>query len=166
MTDSIPFYMGLTIGPAFLGARAQRLADLISDQGDAFFREAGIVIPVRTVSTVLYLRQQGPSSLVQIAAALGEPHQVTAKRTARLQALSMVSCKVDPNDKRRKLFRLTRKGNRESDLIDERCKDAIRIFETLNRDLNLHLGHALDAAHAALSRQPMVSRQVKANSDG
>ncbi len=160
MADTTPFYAQLEIGSAFLGARAQRLAELISKQGDEFFQSAGIVVPVRSVSTILFLRHYGPSSLVQIAKALNEPHQVTAKRTALLETLSMVSCKADPNDGRRRVFQLTRKGNRESGLIEARCTDALRIFEDLNRELDLQLADALDAAYTALTHKSMLARSI------
>ena len=158
MSDATPFYAQLPFGSAFLGARAQRLADLISDQGDKFFQTAGIVVPVRAVSTILYLKRNGPSSLVQIAKALNESHQLTAKRTSLLETLSMVSCRADPNDKRRRVFKLTRKGRRESELVEARCGDALRVFEGLNRELCLHLGDALDSAYAALTRKSMLAR--------
>lgn len=161
MANIKPFYQDLAIGSAFLGARAQRLADLLSQQGDEFFRAAGIVIPVRTVSIVLYLRQFGPSSLVQIAAALDEPHQVTAKRTAQLEKLSMLSREDDPHDKRRKFFRLTRRGSHETKRIEARCKHALAIFEDINRELDVHLGDALDAAYVALTRSSMLSRSTE-----
>ncbi len=38
MPDAVPFYAQLPFGSAFLGARAQRLADLLSKQGDEFFQ--------------------------------------------------------------------------------------------------------------------------------
>lgn len=158
MTNTPPFYAQLAIGASFIGARAQRLADLISEQGDEYFQSAGIVIPARSVSTVLYLRHNGPSSLVQIAKALHEPHQVTAKRTLLLEKLSMLTCKADPDDRRRRIFRLSRKGNRESALIEQRCNEALQVFENLNRELSLHLGEALDAAYEALSRKSMSAR--------
>lgn len=165
ITDESPFYTRLPCGAAFLGARAQRFAELISKQGDDFFRAAGIDVPVRTVSTVLYLRHEGPSSLVQIARALSEPHQVTAKRMATLESLSMVSCKADADDKRRRLFRLTRKGKRESTLIEARCEDAMQIFEKLNLELELNVGAALDAAYDALARRSMLARSNDNSAD-
>lgn len=165
MSRSVPFYSKLSIGSAFLGARTQRLANLVSSQGDEFFRAAGIVVPAQAVSTLLLLREYGPSSLVEVAAALNEPHQVTAKRTAQLQGLSMLTCKQDPNDGRRKLFRLTRKGNVESELVEARCKDALRVFEGLNRELDIQLGDALDAAYDALARNSMLSRSTQEKDD-
>ncbi len=158
MAHAMPFYTRLPYGDAFLGGRAQRLADLISQQGDELFRSAGIAVPVRCASTLLYLRQDGPSSLVQIAKALDESHQLTAKRMALLDTLSLVSCEDDPNDRRRRIFALTRKGKREARLVQARCELAQKIFEQLNRELAVQLGDALDAAWAALTEKSMLAR--------
>ncbi len=161
MADEQPFYLQLPIGEAFLGARVQRLADLLSKQGDAFFQQAGIAAPARTVSTLLCLRHRGPSSLVQIAHALNESHQLTAQRTSMLRSLVLVSCRADPKDKRRRVFALTAKGKREAESVEARCKDALRVFESLNRELDVHLGNALDAAFAALTKRSMIVRAAE-----
>jgi len=155
-----PFYEQLSINSAFLGARTQRLSDLISEQGNAFFRDVGLVVPVRCNSTILFLHNCGPSSLVEIARALDLPHQLVAQRTSLLEEFSILTRKADPNDQRRRTFHLTRKGKREADRIEQRCRDAIEVFENVNKELGVNLGKILDAAHAALSHQTMLDRTI------
>lgn len=158
MDNIAPFYTRLPFGAAFLGARAQRLADLLTKQGDEFFRSAGIVVPVRSASTLLYVHNHGPSSLVQIAKGLNESHQLTAQRTDRLKSLAMVSSKADPKDKRRRLFALTSKGRREVKLVESQCERALEIFAQLERQIGFRLSEGLDAAYAALARESMLAR--------
>ncbi len=96
--------------------------------------------------------------MLERAKAQNESHQLTAKRTLLLESLSMVSCNADANDKRRRIFALTRKGKRESKLVEARCEDALQVFEELNRELDLHLGDALDSAYDALLQSSMLTR--------
>ncbi|MFK7842702.1 MAG: hypothetical protein AB8B54_10590 [Sphingorhabdus sp.] len=153
-----PFYEELSLGKAFVGARALRLTDQIGRQGDAFFQNAGLMTPSRATSTILFIAHNGPSSLVEIARALGEQHQLTAQRTTLLEGLSIIKRKPDPNDQRRKTFHLTKRGMAEVSLIEERCRKAIGVFDDLNQELGFDLGAMLDAAEQALSRRPMIER--------
>ncbi|MEM9385181.1 MAG: hypothetical protein AAGA68_08990 [Pseudomonadota bacterium] len=158
--QSHPFFLELPTGEAFVGARAQRLADLIAQQGDEFLQAAGITIPVRSVSTLLYLHQEGPSSLVEIARALNEPHQLTAQRTSRLSSLSMLSSRADTKDRRRRMFSLTPKGKREATKVQARCKEALVVFDNLNSELNVNVARLLDAAYDALLTRSMLARST------
>ncbi len=153
-----PFYELLSFDEAFVGARALSLTDLIGKQGDEFFQDAGLTTPSRTTSTILFIDHNGPSSLVEIARALGEQHQLTAQRTTLLEGLSIIKRKPDPNDQRRKTFHLTKRGAAEVALIEERCREAIGVFDDLNKELGFNLGAALDAAQKALSQRSMMER--------
>lgn len=150
--------MQLPIGSAFLGARAQRLVDVIAQQGGEFLQAGGIDVPVRAVSTLLYIHHSGPSSLVQIAKAQHESHQLTAQRISLLQQLSMLAGRVDAKDRRRRLFELTNKGKRQAVRVEARCAEAATVFEDLNGELSVDLGRVLDAAFVALVEKPMLSR--------
>ena len=158
MSSRLPFFLELPNHAAFLGARAQRLADLIGNQGDVFLRAGGVSVPVRSVSTLLYLHRHGPASLVQIAKALGEPHQLTSQRTTVLSGLSMISTRADKKDRRRRLFALTAKGRREAERVDARCDDAVLAFDDLNRELAVDLAEVLDLAYDALNHRSMSER--------
>lgn len=153
-----PFYERLSVDEAFVGARALNLTNLIRSQGDEFYQAAGLTAPSRTTSTILFLDHNGPSSLVEIARALGEQHQLTAQRTSLLEELSIVERKPDIHDKRRKTFHLTRRGAAEVALIEKRCSEAIELFNDLNKELGFDLGAALDAAYKALSKRSMIER--------
>ncbi|MEO9467484.1 hypothetical protein [Parasphingorhabdus sp.] len=159
-----PFYERLSFDEAFVGARALRLTELIGRQGDEFFQDVGLTAPSRTTSTILFIDHNGPSSLVEIARGLGEQHQLTAQRTTLLEDLSIIKRKPDPNDQRRKIFHLTKRGAAEVVLIEARCREAINVFDDLNNELGFNLGVALDAAQKALSQRSMMER-LKTTSD-
>lgn len=153
-----PYYERLAIDEAFVGARAARLTNIIGEQGDEFFEAAGLTVPSRASSTILFINKNGPSSLVEIARALDEQHQLTAQRTQLLEKISIVVRKPDPNDRRRKTFHLTKHGAAEVALIERRCRQAIRIFDALNQELGFNLSAALDAAHNCLLKKSMMER--------
>jgi len=153
-----PFYEQLSIAPAFVGARAQRLASLIGEQGDALLENVGSVIPARCISTIIYLDKNGPSSLVEIARALNEQHQLTAHRAKQLERLSIVTRKPDANDKRRRTFQLTQKGRDEAKRVEANCHLAIDIFDTISDEIGLDLNMALDRAYAVLKHRPLIDR--------
>ncbi len=157
-TKNSPFYERLSISEAFVGARALRLTDIIGKQGDDFFREAGLVAPSRAISTILFIDHNGPSSLVEIAKALGEQHQLTAQRTTLLEDLLIVTRKPDPNDQRRKTFHLTDRGLREASLIEERCREAIEVFNDLNKELGFDMSAALEMGRKALAQRSLLER--------
>lgn len=163
--ENRPFYERLSLDKAFVGARALRLTDLIGKQGDEFFQDAGLTAPSRATSAILFIAHNGPSSLVEIARALGEQHQLTAQRTTLLEELSIIKRKPDPNDHRRKTFHLTKRGEAEVVLIEERCRDAIEVFESLNEELGFNLGKVMDAAQKALSQRSILER-LKSTSNG
>lgn len=154
------FYEQLPIASSFTGARAQRLASLISEQGDAFLEAAGLVTPARCVSTILYLDHNGPASLVEIARALDEQHQLTAHRAKQLENLSIVTREADPNDQRRRTFHLTRKGKGEAKRVEARCRQAIDVFEDVSQEIGFDLNRVLDLAYEALKRRSMTGRTV------
>ncbi|MEO0576221.1 MAG: MarR family transcriptional regulator [Pseudomonadota bacterium] len=154
----LPFYLTLPFESAFVGARLQRLADLLETQGNAFFEAGGSATPARCASSVLFLDANGPASLVEIARAMKQDHQLTAHRIRQLSELGFVARKVDPHDSRKKILSLTRKGKAQADLLIERCQQAAQVFERLNVELGFNLAEALDAAFAALERKTIDER--------
>lgn len=156
--SSRPFYEQLPIAPSFVGARAQRLANLISGQGDALLKAADLIVPSRCTSIVLYLDHNGPASLVEIARALDEQHQLTAHRAKQLEDLSIITRKPDPDDQRRRTFHLTQKGKDEAKGIEARCRQAITIFEAIGGEIGCDLNELLDRAYDVLEQRPLTDR--------
>ncbi|MEP0449031.1 hypothetical protein [Parasphingorhabdus sp.] len=156
-----PFFEQLSVAPAFVGARAFRLANLISEQVQAFLKNADLVIPTQCVSLVLFLDKNGPASLVEIARALDEQHQLTAHRAKQLESLSLVRRKQDANDKRRRTFHLTQKGRVEAEKVEAVCRQGVEIFEDLSEELGCDLNRVLNSAHALLQQRPVVSRAIE-----
>lgn len=156
-----PFFEQLSVAQAFAGARAFRLANLIGEQGEALLEKADLVIPARCISLVLFLDQNGPASLVEIARALDEQHQLTAHRAKQLESLSIVTRKQDVNDKRRRTFHLTQKGKGEAKQVEAVCRQGVDIFEGLSEEMGFDLNMVLNRAYALLQQRPLINRVVE-----
>jgi len=143
---------------AFLAHQLTRLADLITDQGEAFLRGNGIEVPSRAVSTVLLIGDQGPISAAAIAEQLQQPHQVTTQRVELLIKAGITDRTTDPEDGRRKLLTLTPHGREQYDSLQSRLKTAAAAFEALFEDIGCDLAAVADRAAMALELEPLSVR--------
>jgi len=125
------------LGPAFIAYQLERLAELIVAQGNDMLDAAGIIFPSRAVSTVLFIGKHQPTSTADIARALGQPHQVATQRVDLLIQLGIVERIDDPDDRCRKLLRLTRQGTAQFDVLTARLAKAGLAFEALSDELGL-----------------------------
>ena len=124
---------------AFVASRLDRLADLISDQGEEMLADAGIEFPARAVSTIRLIGERGGVSTADIAEALGQPHQLVTQRVELLIDARLLSRLPDPNDGRRKILRFTDKGSEQyATLVSrlERVNHALaKLFQENGPDL-------------------------------
>ncbi|MFC2950659.1 MarR family winged helix-turn-helix transcriptional regulator [Marinicaulis aureus] len=135
-----------------------RLVDLIALQGDELLRDAQITIPSRAVACTLFIGDKGQVSLADIAEALDEPHQLSAQRVESLIQLGLLERRNDPNDGRRKVLSLTKKGKIQYRLLLVRLEEIERAFTDLYAEINHDLPAILESAIDALHRNPLLER--------
>lgn len=99
-----------TFGVAFLARDLHRLRVLISEQSDRVFAASGVEFPSHCSSVVQYLAQEDEAAVMTMAAALGYSHQLVMQRLNILSKRELVRRYKDPDDQRRTLVSLTRKG--------------------------------------------------------
>ena len=75
---------------AFVANQLERLVDVIVTQGNDMLDAAGIEFPSRTVSTVLFVGENEPTSTADIARALGQPHQLATQRVDLLIQIGII----------------------------------------------------------------------------
>lgn len=134
--------------PGFVAHLAERLVDAICTETQRFADEAGIVAPVKTHSALLYLLIRGPASLVEIARSDGQSHQLVASRLAPLEALGLVERLADPDDLRRKPYKLTEAGQDEAAKVRSAISAHAEAQRELARETGLDLMAVLDRALA------------------
>ncbi|WP_370336635.1 winged helix DNA-binding protein [Parvularcula marina] len=135
-----------------------RLVDLIALQGGELLREAEITIPARAVACTLFVGDNEQVSLADIAKALDEAHQLTAHRVDNLIQLGLMESGADPNDRRRKILSLTRKGKAQYQLLLARLSQIEQAFTDLYTEIGYDLPSILEDAIAALDRTPLPER--------
>ena len=134
--------------PGFVAHLAERLVDAICSETQRFADLAGIVAPMKTHSALLYLLIRGPASLVEIARSDGQSHQLVATRLAPLEALGLVERFSDPDDLRRRPYKLTKAGRGEAVKVRAAIAAHAKAQQELALETGLDLVAVLDRALA------------------
>lgn len=158
MTPALP-YLG-DLRPAFLAHLADRLNEDICAQTAIIAAEDGISAPIRTHSALLFLYKCGPASVSDIAQSDGQSHQLVTQRLAPLEKLNLIERFDDPEDGRRRPFRLTPAGEREARRVETLMKKLAAAFEQLFRDIGVDLIDLLDSARDQIRRVPLNERSA------
>ncbi len=144
--------------PAFLAHMADRLNALVCRQTKVLLQKAGAQTPVRSVSVMIYLDKNGPSSVADIARSEGQSHQLVTSRTAPLERLGLIKSYDDPQDDRRRLLKLTAKGAKDAARVTRASKDVAASLGKLNDEIGVDLMSVIEAAEQSLLRQPIAER--------
>jgi DNA-binding MarR family transcriptional regulator len=134
--------------PGFVAHLAERLVDAICTETQRFADTVGIVAPVKTHSALLYLLIRGPASLVEIARSDDQSHQLVASRLAPLEAMGLIERFADPDDQRRKPYKLTAAGRDEAAKVRAAIAAHAKAQRELARETGLDLVALLDQALA------------------
>lgn len=143
---------------AFVANQLDRLADLISDQGELLLQDAGLEFPARAVSCVLLIGERGEVSTADIANVLKQPHQLVTQRVEFLIASDIVERLVDPRDGRRKILRLTPSGADQFERLQECLANAARVFADLFEELECDLPAITRRVTEALDHNSVLER--------
>ncbi len=152
------FLSSHALSAAFLGYRSGRLLEILSDQGDRYLKNAGLSFPARANLTILLIDEGENISIADITNELKQPHQLVAQRVSLLIDRGLVSKLSDPQDGRRNILKLTKKGRKEVAILRERLEDAICAFDDLFAEIGVDLNLALEKAVAAFSAVPLEDR--------
>lgn len=118
-------------GPAFLAHLLRRLADELVQGAADWYPTVGVVAPPRTISTLLALDEHGPLGVTELAGLLRQSHPLVIVWIKELTRLSLVKSRDDPDDRRRTLVALTKKGR--SEVI--RIREALVVMEKASVEL-------------------------------
>ena len=151
---------------AFLANRLDRLADLISDQGQEFLNEAGLDIPSRMVSIILLIENAQEITAAEIASTLNQPHQLVTQRIEILMNLALIERKADPGDRRRKLLVLTEKGQDQYKILQVSLAQAADVFAAMFKEIDCDLAEVAMRAIAALDRSSILDRTNRSPQQG
>lgn len=148
---------------AFLANQLNRLADLITEQGDDMLVDAGLTLPSRSVSLLLLIDERGQISAADIAKELNQPHQLVTQRIEALIKLNLINRINDSADKRRKILTLTTKGQKELLQLDQCLQNAEHVFQALYQEIECDLSAITQLTIKTLSTHSILDRIVNIN---
>lgn len=142
---------------SFLGRLSEALSQRIEEQTRPLFDDAGITVPVRSCSLLTALGKAGEASAAELARALGQSHQLVVQKCPALLRLGLVTQHADPNDARRKIFRLTDAGRDQLRRIDDYGVRITAVYASLFEEVGDVHGAILKALNA-LADKPLAER--------
>lgn len=156
MTVALGFLGGLR--PAFVAHLAERLTEALCASSQSLADRAGLRAPSRTHSVLLFLLDQGTASVVEMARADGQSHQLLSSRIKPLEKAGLIERLADQTDARRRPYRLTQTGETEAVFIRVAIGEHARAMEGLFAETGVDLVAVLDDALEALRIKSLQTR--------
>lgn len=151
-----------TQGLSFLAHRLRRASELILEGTTETLRREGFESPARAGSTLLLLRENGPTAITEIAYRLRLSHPLIIRLAAALAAAGLVRDESDPKDNRRRLIALTDKGLAEAARFDAFLGALGRTFEAMFAEAGADLFAALERFEQVAEKRPIPERLAAA----
>lgn len=145
-------------GKALLGKRAEDLSNLIEEQSQPIFDSLGIIVPIKSCSTLLSLFELQQASVTDLARQLDQSHQLVKQKLPKLLKLGVIQQSPDKEDKRRTLYSLTPKGEAQSQKIKEYLKQSEKLVDSISKDIGVDIFDAIDNAIKAMKERSLLDR--------
>jgi len=98
------------MGVLALGFRLKRLSDQLQRDGQKLYRHSGITFEPKWFPVFFYLKEAGPTSVTDIARALGVSHPGINQISKEMISEGLVAAYKDVSDKRKRVLALTIHG--------------------------------------------------------
>ncbi|MCW9027497.1 MAG: winged helix DNA-binding protein [Kangiella sp.] len=145
-------------GKALLGKRAEDLSNLIEQQTQPIFDSLGIIVPIKSCSTLLSLIELEQASLAELARKLEQSHQLVKQKLPKLIKLGLIQQQPDKEDKRRTLYSLTSQGKEQSQKIKEYLKQSEVLVDSISKDIGVDIFSAIDQAINSMKDRSLWER--------
>lgn len=140
-----------------IGSRLKALSDYFYQAVDEVYRASGAGIESRWFPVMRFLRDVGPTTVTEVATAIGQTHSAVSQLADRLVEAGMVVRQRDPGDGRRSVLALTDAGERALGALGP-------VWLALRRGMAESLGprmadllDAIDGCEQALEAKPLVA---------
>lgn len=141
----------------FLGRIVETLGNLIESQSADLFRQAGLVIPVKSCSLMMAIRSLEPAAAVDLARHLDCSHQLVLQKIPKLLTLGLIDQQPSREDQRKNLFRLTDRGRHQLALADALFPAIEQAYADLGEGAT-DIYRAVETTTAALLARPLAER--------
>lgn len=140
-----------------IGSRLKALSDYFYQAVDEVYRASDAGIESRWFPVLRFLRDVGPSTVTDVAQAIGQTHSAVSQLADRLVDAGMVVRQRDPSDGRRSVLNLTDEGDRALGTLGP-------VWLALRRGMAESMGprllgllDALEGCEQALEAKPLVA---------
>ena len=148
-------------GPAALGTRLRKLADILASDAEQLYRHYQVNIDPRWFPLLFMLGKNDSMTVSELAASIGQSHASVSQVVKRLAQAELVTSKPCEDDGRASRLTLTDTGREAAEKLDIQVNDVNTAVSGLFADAGVNLWQALAAIDHALNEQPLLSR-VKA----
>ena len=147
-----------TPGPELLGTRLRHLLDLLDGDVAAVYTDLGLDgFRPRFTPIIRTLAAAGPSSIREIARAIGVTHSAASQTVAQLAKQDLV-VSTPGEDARQRIVTLTPEAQRLLPVLDAEWAATTAAATALEAELSFPLSRLVDEALDALRRRPMRQR--------
>lgn len=147
-----------SVGALALGSRFRRLSDQLMQDGILIYRDSGLDFEPKWFPVYLYLQQQGPSPVMDIARGLGITHPSVNQVAKEMMAADLVAAYKDTSDKRKRVLALTSVGKAKIHELEPIWSDVRSALEELIDETGVDfLGH-LETIELALVQKSFHQR--------
>lgn len=145
-------------GLPFLAHRLRRASELILEGTMPFVHRNGYDGPARSVSTMLLLRAEEALGVTEIAHRLRLTHPLIIKLVAALAEAGLVTDEADPKDARRRVIRLTKRGEEQADRLLELNAVIAATLKSMFEEQDSDFFEALERFEQAARERPIERR--------
>lgn len=145
-----------TLRELALGSRLKALSDHFYQAVDEVYRACGAGIESRWFPVLRFLRDVGPTTVTDVALAIGQTHSAVSQLADRLVEAGMVVRQRDPRDGRRSVLALTDAGERALGALGPVWLAIRRGMAESMGPRGMALLDAIDGCEQALADRPLV----------
>ncbi|GLQ90566.1 bifunctional helix-turn-helix transcriptional regulator/GNAT family N-acetyltransferase [Dyella flagellata] len=145
-----------SLGKLALGSRLKALSDHFYGAADEVYQTLGARIESRWLPVLRYLWDTGPSSVSEVAAAIGQTHSAVSQLSDKLVRSGMMRRRRDPADGRRTVLVLTDKAHASLAELGPIWCAVRRGVSTSLEEHAMQLLNAIEACERALQERPVA----------
>jgi len=146
------------LGPLVLASRLRRLSDRLYRDISRLYRELDLDMEARWFPIIYVLSDGEPASVTEIAARIGMTHPAVHQIVNAMGRAGLVDSQTDDQDQRRRLLRLTPKGDRTVRDLQPLWSRIDSEIDTLIRDSGGTLLDSVERIERSLDEKEFLER--------
>ena len=140
-------------GGLLIATRLRRLSDLLFASVDRIYQEHGFDVPSRCVPLLLLLRDNGATSITDLARQLGQTHPAVSQMSRVLASSGLVVDRQDARDERRRLLVLSPAAETLMETMADTWTAVVGAVDDLGAGVSANVPALLTAIESALARR-------------